>query len=65
MLIRNCKAGDIMIIGDNIRIHILKFMGNGIRLGFEVDRLIPIHCEKPAKKHSSVEPKITDMSESK
>ena len=42
MLSLNVKEGDYLLIGDNIRIHVQKGIGNNMKIGIEAPRAVPI-----------------------
>lgn len=46
MLVLSRKECESIIIGDNIKVTILKIEGNNIRLGFEAPKDIAIHREE-------------------
>ena len=46
MLILTRRVGEIIMIGEAIRITVLAVHGNQVRLGFEAPKGIPVHREE-------------------
>ena len=46
MLILTRKAGETIVINDNIRVTVLSVKGNQIRLGVEAPEDVPVHRQE-------------------
>jgi carbon storage regulator len=46
MLILTRKAGETIVINDNIRVTVLSVKGNQIRLGVEAPENVPVHRQE-------------------
>jgi carbon storage regulator len=46
MLILTRKAGETIVINDNIRVTVLSVQGNQIRLGVEAPEDVPVHRQE-------------------
>lgn len=43
MLVLTRKEGEVVMIGDDVRIVVARVFGDKVRLGFEAPPLVPIH----------------------
>lgn len=46
MLVLKRKSGESIIIGDNIKVTILEYQVDGVRVGIKAPREIPVHREE-------------------
>lgn len=46
MLILTRRTGEMLVIGDDIRVHILGVKGNQVRIGIDAPDDIPVHREE-------------------
>ena len=50
MLVLTRKIGDVIIIGDRIRVTVMSIRGKQVRLGIEADKSTTVHREEIYKK---------------
>ncbi len=60
MLVLTRKVGDIIAIGDDIKIVVMSIKGKQVRLGIEADKSTVIHREEVYKKMKKEHPDIQD-----
>jgi len=53
MLVLSRKVGESIVIGDNIKITVVKINGNNVRLGIEAPKEIPVVREELSKKQQN------------
>jgi carbon storage regulator len=46
MLIITRRAGEKVMVGDDIVVHVLEVVGNSVRIGIEAPRSIPVYREE-------------------
>ena len=46
MLVLTRKVGDVVIIGDNVRVIVMSIKGKQVRLGIEADKATKVHREE-------------------
>ena len=46
MLIITRRPGERIMLGDDIRIHVMEIVGNNVRVGVEAPRSIPVYREE-------------------
>ena len=46
MLIITRRPGERIMLGDDIRIHIMEIVGNSVRVGVEAPRSVPVYREE-------------------
>lgn len=46
MLVLTRKVGDVVVIGDNIKVIVMAIKGKQVRLGIEADRSTVVHREE-------------------
>ncbi len=46
MLIITRRAGERIMLGDDMRIHIMEIVGNSVRVGVEAPRSVPVYREE-------------------
>lgn len=50
MLVLTRKVGDVVVIGDNIKVIVMAIKGKQVRLGIEADRSTVVHREEVYKR---------------
>jgi len=50
MLVLTRKVGDVVMIGDNIKVIVMAIKGKQVRLGIEADRSTVVHREEVYKR---------------
>ena len=46
MLIITRRPGERIMLGDDVRIHIMEIVGNNVRVGVEAPRSVPVYREE-------------------
>ena len=46
MLIITRRAGQKIMLGDDITVHVMEIVGNSVRLGIEAPRSVPVYREE-------------------
>ena len=46
MLIITRKAGEKIMLGDEIVVHVMEVVGNSVRIGIEAPRSVPVYREE-------------------
>ena len=46
MLIITRRPGERIMLGDDVRIHIMEIVGNSVRVGVEAPRSVPVYREE-------------------
>ena len=46
MLIITRRAGEKIIIGDNVAVHVMELTGNTVRIGIDAPRSVPVYREE-------------------
>ena len=46
MLIITRKAGEKIMVGDDIAVHVMEIVGNQVRIGIQAPKAVPVHREE-------------------
>jgi carbon storage regulator len=46
MLIITRKAGEKIMVGDDIAVHVMEIVGNQVRIGIDAPKTVPVHREE-------------------
>ena len=60
MLILTRRAGEAVIVGDNVRIAVLDIRGNQVRLGVEAPREVTVHREEVYQRIAEEQGNVTE-----